>query len=94
VTGPYPAVHACTAEYERLRGWVTGKEAGLTTPRGLALLLRQGLPAWLRAWSPPATRVRRVEATRPADLASGLHQPVAAELTTILAGMVLAATRS
>lgn len=94
MNSPYPAARACTGDYERLRGWVTGQGSGLTTPRGLALLLRQGLPAWVRAWSPPVTRAVRVEATRPADAAPGIHRSVATELTTILAGMVLAATRS
>ena len=37
--------------YEALRAAATG-QGPCDTPRGLTLLLSQGLPAWMRAWSP------------------------------------------
>jgi len=45
-----PADALC-AGYEALRAAATGS-AVCDTPRGLALLLAQGLPAWMRAWAP------------------------------------------
>ena len=45
-----PADELC-AGYEALRAAATGSLA-CDTPRGLALLLSQGLPAWMRAWRP------------------------------------------
>lgn len=39
------------AGYEALRAAATGSMA-VDTPRGLALLLAQGLPTWMRAWGP------------------------------------------
>jgi hypothetical protein len=40
-----------TRAYEALRAQATG-ELPRTTPRGLALLLAAGVPAWLTAWQP------------------------------------------
>ena len=45
-----PTDELCSG-YEALRAAATGS-APTETPRGLALLLAQGLPAWIRAWSP------------------------------------------
>ena len=39
------------AGYEALRAAASGQHA-CDTPRGLSLLQTQGLPAWMRAWSP------------------------------------------
>lgn len=39
------------AGYEALRAAATGSAAS-DTPRGLALLLAQGVPAWMAAWAP------------------------------------------
>jgi hypothetical protein len=44
------------AGYEALRAAATGSLVA-QTPRGLALLLAEGLPGWIRAWNPlPATQ--------------------------------------
>jgi hypothetical protein len=43
--------HELCAGYEALRAASTGSVV-TETPRGLALLLAQGMPAWMRAWSP------------------------------------------
>jgi hypothetical protein len=45
-----PADELC-AGYEALRAAATG-QAVCDTPRGLMLMLNQGLPAWMRAWAP------------------------------------------
>ena len=39
--------------YEELRAQATGGNRCLFTPRGLALFLRAGMVAWIRAWSEP-----------------------------------------
>jgi hypothetical protein len=67
--------------YEALRAQAIG-QFPTETPRGLALLLTQGTPAWIRAWpaqSPPAPRptVTRGERT----LAPGLGAEVVRLLT-------------
>ncbi|HTW10515.1 MAG TPA: hypothetical protein VME46_23630 [Acidimicrobiales bacterium] len=41
------------AGYEALRAAATG-QGPCNTPRGLALFLSQGLPAWMLSWTPPA----------------------------------------
>ncbi|HET9061107.1 MAG TPA: hypothetical protein VFN61_14405 [Acidimicrobiales bacterium] len=41
------------AGYEALRAVATG-QGPCGTPRGLTLLLSQGLPAWVRSWAPLA----------------------------------------
>jgi hypothetical protein len=54
-----------TEGYERLRAQATGSPSA--SPRGLALLLSSGLPAWLAAWRsllsatpvPPSARLPR-----------------------------------
>jgi hypothetical protein len=45
-----PADELC-AGYEALRAAATGSVV-CDTPRGLTLLLTQGLPGWMRAWAP------------------------------------------
>ena len=57
-----PADELC-AGYETLRATATGSPI-CDTPRGLALFLAQGLPAWMRAWAPlpsPAPMVPAAE---------------------------------
>jgi len=49
--------------YEALRAQATG-ELPAVTPRGLALFLSAGFPAWMKAWAPltppaPTTPARR-----------------------------------
>jgi hypothetical protein len=45
-----PADELC-AGYEALRAAATGSVV-CDTPRGLTVLLTQGLPGWMRAWAP------------------------------------------
>jgi hypothetical protein len=80
------------AEYEAVRREAT-TDAG-APGLGLTLLLARGLPAWLTALTalgpaaPARALVAPVPATRPLPPAS------TRELTTVLAGMILACTRS
>ena len=78
-------------QYEALRTIALGHAVAGPAPRGLALVLRQGLPAWITAWahyaaagpstpSPPSS-VDRLPAPVPA-----LHL----EIATLLADMALA----
>lgn len=79
-----PADELCVG-YEALRAAATGQMV-CDTPRGLTLMLSQGLPAWMRAWAPlpPAAPVV------PAD-----QRPVAAgvgaEVVRLLTEMALGA---
>ena len=61
--------------------------------RGLALLLTRGLPAWLAALTALGpSRPRRPLDETPAELRPRLLPSARTELTTVLAGMVLACT--
>jgi hypothetical protein len=86
--------HEVLDQYEALR-----REALATAPfgprgHGLALFLSRGLPAWLAALTalaPPGGSTRPpVEPRR--EGGPGLLPTARAELTTVLAGMVLACT--
>lgn len=79
-----------TVGYEALRAQATGTADA--APRGLALLLSSGLPAWLAAW-------RSLVSAPPASPSAQLpSKPVAAfglgsELAVLLAEMVLSGPR-
>jgi len=71
------------AGYEALRAAATGSSVS-DTPRGLALLVAQGLPAWMQAWAPlPALPAPAPAGERP--LAAG----VGAEMVRLLTEMAL-----
>jgi hypothetical protein len=88
-----PAPDDVLAQYEALRRDALEPPGG-RVGHGFALLLTRGLPAWLAAL---ATLVpRRLTAppgpADPAVLPPRMPGTVRAELTTVLAGMVLACT--
>jgi hypothetical protein len=74
------------ARYETLRAYAVQRSA-LVTRDGLVVLLRQGVAAWLDAWSglPAAPRPVRTERQRP----SPLPEDASAEVVRILAAMTL-----
>jgi hypothetical protein len=78
-----PLTDELCAGYESLRAAAAGS-AVCDTPRGLALLLAQGLPAWMRAWSPLPP---------PAPIARSDERPLApgtgGELVRVLTEMAL-----
>lgn len=77
--------------YEEMRAYVAGSEPG-PVPRGLALLVRYGVPAWAEAClacpPPPALPVGSWAGGRGVAPAS-----VQAELVMALAGMALSCRR-
>jgi len=84
--------HALTARYEDLRRWAVAPDGTLPQPRGLALLLQQGVPAWMRAWTarvPP--RPAADAGPRPPAAALPLPPPrVGPALVVLLSTMALA----
>jgi hypothetical protein len=76
--------------YEALRAQAVGR-APAVTPRGLALLRRAGLAAWMRASPPlrPATPSAHPSAGRPPTPDGGLH----VELVRLLTEMALGSQR-
>jgi hypothetical protein len=73
--------------YEALRAQALGA-VPTVTPRGLAVFMGAGLPAWMSAL-PPLSRPRRPAAQHPDDEA-GRPNGQSAELVRLLAEMVLA----
>jgi hypothetical protein len=86
--------HEVLDQYEALRR--EALERALVGPRGhgLALFLSRGLPAWLTALTTLAARDRptRPLVEPPREGGPSLLPAARAELTTVLAGMVLACT--
>jgi hypothetical protein len=78
-----PSDELC-AGYEAMRAAATGSLVS-ETPRGLALLLAEGLPGWMRAFAPlpPASPIAAA-VERP--LASGLGGEVVRVLTEMALG--------
>jgi hypothetical protein len=72
--------------YEALRAQATGQLPS-TTPRGLALLLASGVPAWLKAWAPLAPPAYTTPAQRgDHEIPAGLGGEVARLLTEMALG--------
>jgi hypothetical protein len=83
--------HTVLEQYEALRREATESPRGGPRGHGLALFLTRGLPGWLAAVT-ALTPWRRPPAARAAapDAGPTLVPAARTELTTILAGMVLA----
>lgn len=75
------------ARYEELRQQVL---CGVASGLGHALLLRQGLRAWMEAWSRCTTLepAHNIETSRPSEI---LPAPSQAEAVALLATLVLGA---
>lgn len=74
--------------YEAVRAQATGTVTPVT-PRGLALIIYSGLPAWIRAWASLA----QSEIVAPAPTTTAPVGP-SAELVSVLAEMALGGQRS
>ncbi|MBI2325647.1 MAG: hypothetical protein HYU87_11900 [Chloroflexi bacterium] len=85
---PHP-VAEITRAYEAVRAQATGDLAA-SSPRGLALILDQGLASWIAAWS---SRMRGEVATTTSVRTTEASDPVSAELASVLAEMALASRR-
>jgi hypothetical protein len=84
-TGTSASEHA--ARYEALRRHAIGPHHAPAARDGLAVLLRQGVTAWMEAWSrlpAPAVRAAQDESERPP-----LPDGVSAEVIRVLAAMAL-----
>ena len=78
-------------QYEALRTFALGHAVAGPAPRGLALVLRQGLPAWITAWAHCAAAGPSTPS--PLSSADRMPAPVPAlhlEIATLLADMALA----
>jgi hypothetical protein len=78
-------------DYEQLRSAVLDQPRGSVLPPGLALFLRQGMTAWMRAWT-GCSRENQGEASCPLP-AGRLSLSVRTEMTLILAGIILGQQR-
>jgi hypothetical protein len=79
--------HELTQRYEDLRSWAMGGAAAASPARGLAVLLRRGVPAWIQAW-------RQFTPMKPTSSPTSIAQhqtPLGAglEVARVLANMVL-----
>jgi hypothetical protein len=72
------------AGYEALRAAASGQHA-CDTPRGLSLLQTQGLPAWMRAWS-PLPPPRPVVPSEQPPVTAGVGTDVVRVLTEMVLG--------
>ena len=84
MTIPQPAGQL-TVAYEAMRAQATG-QLPTVTPRGLALFLAEGFPAWLNIWKPLVVA--------PARAPSASHRPqsavgVGGEMVQVLTEMAL-----
>lgn len=81
-------------QYEAVRREALAVAPWAPRGHGLALVIARGLPAWLRALTALApSRPTRAVDERGAAPASRLQPAARVELTTVLAGMVLACAR-
>lgn len=78
------------AHYEALRREATGTASGVRRGHGLALFVVRGMHAWLEALTALAPPVPRAPAAPLPPGAGPVAPAVRAELTVVLAGMVLA----
>jgi len=88
---------AMTEGYEALRRQATGDGALSATPRGLALLLRSGVGAWMAVWrqlvgvTPPTAGSEPLVAERAASRVTALR--LGPELAVLLVEMALSGQR-
>ncbi len=77
--------------YEQLRAQAMGRWVGCSSQLGLTLLLRQGLPAWLAAWSryTPSERTDTAGTQDRGNTGKLLPPDGQAEVAMVLAGMAL-----
>ncbi len=87
-----PVSDGCLVErYEQLRAQALGRWTGSASRLGLTLFLRQGMPAWLAAWSHFGSpdRAETVQARHYRDVDALLPPDGQNEVAMVLAGMAL-----
>ena len=80
-----------TAQYEQLRRDALSGRSGQAIAPGLALFVRNGMMAWMRAWS-PYLRNAEAETTPPSSASHAAplcSLEIREQLTAILAGVIL-----
>lgn len=80
-------------QYEALRAQATGECPGIAAPRGLALLLRRGLPGWMSAWSDCVPVTRNTVPVSTDDKGNGLLNSLHSEIAVLLVSMALQAQK-
>jgi hypothetical protein len=80
-------------QYEALRAQASGECPGIATPRGLALLLRRGMPDWMTAWSDCAPVTRTTAPMSTDDKGNRLLNSLHSEVAILLASMALQAQK-
>ena len=83
-------VPALMDHYEALRTFALGQAAAGPAPRGFALVLRHGVPAWIDAWVHCAAANVSTPPRPPAERLSALLPALHVEVATLLAEMALA----
>jgi len=76
-------------QYEALRAQAIGECPGIATPQGLALFLRQGMAAWMLAWSECAPVTSTTAPMSTNDKGNGLLDSLHSEVAVLLASMAL-----
>lgn len=74
--------------YEQLRNDALSLSARRTSTLGLALFLRKGMAAWMRAWKPYLATAGTAKAKAPAS-SPNCSFDMRAQIANILAGMIL-----
>jgi hypothetical protein len=87
-------VNCWTRRYEQLREQVLAGDSSIATDcRGLALLIRQGVIAWMRAWHDPLCRCASNTALGAEALPMRLTETWQQEATRLLVNMALSYLR-
>ncbi|MBV8415100.1 MAG: hypothetical protein JO251_07815 [Verrucomicrobia bacterium] len=87
-------VNCWTRRYEQLREQVLAGDSSIATDcRGLALLIRQGVIAWMRAWHDPLCRCAANTALGAEALPMRLTETWQQEATRLLVNMALSYLR-
>ena len=79
--------------YEELRSQVTGEYSSIATPRGLALLLRCGLPAWISAWTDCLPVISSIAPSSLPDNGNERLDSLHSEVAVLLVSMALQAQK-
>jgi hypothetical protein len=87
-------VHCWTRRYEQLREQVLAGNSSIATDgRGLALLIRQGMAAWMRAWHDPLCWCAASATLGAEALPMSLTETWQQEATRLLVNMALSHLR-
>ena len=82
--------HCWTRRYEQLREQVLAGDNSIATDRrGLTVLIREGMAAWMRAWHEPLFCSVAAAAPQPEALSLSLGESWQQEATRLLVNMTL-----